>query len=112
MRCRWRKSAGRLGLRSRRLGVKVTKPSLAHLAQRIRTIEQNAIGRLATSIEDAVLALAFEHHLAIARNVPLHRVVGWLTKWAPAGVIEFVEKSDPTVQKMLALREDIIRRQW
>ncbi|MHC4338337.1 MAG: class I SAM-dependent methyltransferase [Planctomycetota bacterium] len=56
---------------------------------------------------DAILALAFEHHLAIARNVPLHRVVGWLTKLAPAGVIEFVEKGDPTVQKMLALREDI-----
>ncbi len=56
---------------------------------------------------DAILALAFEHHLAIARNVPLHRVVGWLTKLAPVGIIEFVEKCDPTVQQMLALREDI-----
>jgi ribosomal protein L11 methylase PrmA len=56
---------------------------------------------------NAIFALAFEHHLAIARNVPLPRVVGWLTELAPAGVIEFVEKSDPTVQKMLALREDI-----
>ena len=26
---------------------------------------------------------------------------------APSGVIEFVPKSDPTVQRMLALREDI-----
>jgi len=56
---------------------------------------------------DAILALAFEHHLAIARNVPLHRLVEWLTKLAPVGVLEFVEKGDPTVQKMLALREDI-----
>jgi ribosomal protein L11 methylase PrmA len=56
---------------------------------------------------DAVIALAFEHHLAIARNVPLDRVVGWLAGLAPAGVIEWVEKTDPTVQHLLALREDI-----
>ena len=56
---------------------------------------------------DAILALAFEHHLAIAHNVPLAQVVEWITAMAPAGVIEFVPKSDPTVRKMLALREDI-----
>ena len=56
---------------------------------------------------DAVLALAFEHHLAIAHNVPLDQVVEWITATAPAGVIEFVPKADPTVVKMLALREDI-----
>jgi ribosomal protein L11 methylase PrmA len=56
---------------------------------------------------DAIVALAFVHHLAIARNVPLQGVVGWLTSLAPAGVIEFVPKSDPTIQRMLALREDI-----
>lgn len=56
---------------------------------------------------DAVIALAFEHHLAIGRNVPLPQVVRWITSLAPRGVIEFVEKSDPTVQKMLSLREDI-----
>src|SRR5690606_36679957 len=56
---------------------------------------------------DAVLALAFEHHLAIAHNVPLDQVVEWITSIAPQGVIEFVPKSDPTIVKMLALREDI-----
>jgi ribosomal protein L11 methylase PrmA len=56
---------------------------------------------------DALLALAFEHHLAIGRNVPLPQLLPWLTGLAPAGVIEFVPKSDPTVQRMLALREDI-----
>jgi ribosomal protein L11 methylase PrmA len=56
---------------------------------------------------DAMLALAFEHHLAIARNVPLPQLLPWLTALAPCGVIEFVPKSDPTVQRMLALREDI-----
>jgi len=56
---------------------------------------------------DALIALAFEHHLAIGRNIPLPQVVSWLTSLAPAGVIEFVEKSDSTIQRMLALREDI-----
>jgi len=56
---------------------------------------------------DAMMALAFEHHLAIGRNVPLDQVVDWLTAMAPVGVIEFVQKSDPTVQQLLALREDI-----
>ena len=56
---------------------------------------------------DGLLALAFEHHLAIGRNVPLDRVVAWLVGHAPCGVVEFVQKGDPTVQRMLALREDI-----
>ncbi|MFP9135988.1 class I SAM-dependent methyltransferase [Devosia sp. XGJD_8] len=56
---------------------------------------------------DAVIALAFEHHLAIAHNVPLPEVVEWIVGLAPAGIIEFVPKEDPTIQKMLALRTDI-----
>ena len=56
---------------------------------------------------DAMIALAFEHHLAIGRNVPLPQVVKWLVETAPTGIIEFVPKNDSTVQKMLALREDI-----
>jgi hypothetical protein len=28
---------------------------------------------------DSVLALAFEHHLAIAKNIPLEDVVNWIT---------------------------------
>ncbi len=56
---------------------------------------------------DAMIALAFEHHLAIGRNVPLPQVVKWLVEIAPVGIIEFVPKTDSTIQKMLALREDI-----
>ncbi len=56
---------------------------------------------------DAMIALAFEHHLAIGRNVPLDEVIEWLTGLAPAGVIEFVPKDDPTIQRMLALRKDV-----
>ena len=54
-----------------------------------------------------MLALALVHHLAIARNVPLPRVVDWLVELAPAGVIEFVPKDDPMVRQLLSLREDI-----
>lgn len=56
---------------------------------------------------DAILALAFIHHLAIARNIPLDQVVATLVSMAPRGVVEFVPKTDPTVKTMLALREDI-----
>ncbi len=56
---------------------------------------------------DAVVAVAFVHHLAIARNVPLAAVVGWLVGLAPRGVIEFVPKADPMVQELLRFRPDI-----
>jgi ribosomal protein L11 methylase PrmA len=56
---------------------------------------------------DAILALALVHHLAIGRNVPLDEVVAWLVGLAPHGIVEFVPKSDPMVQRLLRLREDI-----
>ncbi|MCZ6740734.1 MAG: class I SAM-dependent methyltransferase [Alphaproteobacteria bacterium] len=56
---------------------------------------------------DAVIALALEHHLAIGRNIPLPEVVGWIVGLAPQGLIEFVHKDDPTIRKMLALRDDV-----
>jgi ribosomal protein L11 methylase PrmA len=56
---------------------------------------------------DAMVALAFEHHLAIAKNAPMDQMISWLVGIAPAGVIEFVPKNDPTVQIMLRGREDI-----
>lgn len=56
---------------------------------------------------DALLALAVAHHLAIGRNVPLDQLVDWLVALAPRGIIEFVPKSDPMIQIMLAHRQDI-----
>jgi ribosomal protein L11 methylase PrmA len=67
--------------------------------------ERKGLG--ARGAADALLALAFEHHLAIGRNVPLPLVLKWIVAFAPTGVIEFVPKSDTTIRKMLALREDI-----
>lgn len=56
---------------------------------------------------DGLLALALVHHLAIGRNIPLQAVVDWLVEMAPNGVVEFVQKSDPMVQTLLRLRDDI-----
>ena len=56
---------------------------------------------------DAMIALAFEHHLAIGRNINLDDLIAWLVSLAPKGIIEFVQKSDPMIQTMLSMREDI-----
>ena len=56
---------------------------------------------------DALLALAFIHHIAIGRNVPLDMTIDWLVSLAPAGVLEFPHKEDPMVQILLSQRPDI-----
>ena len=56
---------------------------------------------------DFALCLALVHHLAISGNVPLGRIVRWLSTIAEAGVVEFVPKSDPMVQTLLRTREDV-----
>lgn len=58
---------------------------------------------------DALIALAFEHHLAIGKNIPLPQVVDWLLSIAPRGLIEFVPKEDDMVKRLLAIREDIFQ---
>lgn len=56
---------------------------------------------------DALIALAFVHHLAVGCNIPLPEVIAWLCGCAPIGLIEFVPKTDETVRRMLRFREDI-----
>ena len=56
-----------------------------------------------------MLALAFEHHLAIAKNIPLDQLIKWLLNIAPRGLIEFVPKNDQTIKKMLLLKGDIFK---
>lgn len=74
-------------------------------AQGWAQIERQGFGHRAHA--DALIALAFVHHLAIARNVPLAYVVDWLVGLAPVGIIEFPQKADPMVQQLLARRDDI-----
>ena len=56
---------------------------------------------------DLALCLALVHHLAIGNNVPLDRLAAWLSTVAPQLIIEFVPKSDPQVQRLLASRQDV-----
>jgi ribosomal protein L11 methylase PrmA len=56
---------------------------------------------------DAIIALAIVHHLAIAKNIPLPSVLDWLVGLASRGIVEFVPKSDPMIQRMLRSRKDI-----
>jgi hypothetical protein len=56
---------------------------------------------------DAVMALALVHHLAIANNVPLPRVAAFFAELAESLIVEFVPKSDPKVQILLATRPDV-----
>lgn len=56
---------------------------------------------------DAFLALALVHHLAIGGNVPLAHVIETLHRIAPTGIVEWVDKDDAMVQRMLRNRTDV-----
>jgi hypothetical protein len=64
-------------------------------------------GLAARGPADFTLALALVHHLRISANVPLGRIFSWLAEVARGGVIEFVPKGDPMVQRLLATRDDV-----
>jgi hypothetical protein len=53
------------------------------------------------------LALALIHHLRISGGVPLSKIVDQLFEIAAEGVIEWVDKSDSMVSRMLSLRPDV-----
>ena len=53
------------------------------------------------------LCLAVVHHMAITRNVPVREIVDWLASLGGTVVVEFPERGDPMVQRLLAgKRED------
>lgn len=56
---------------------------------------------------DTLLALALIHHLAISHNLPFSYVASFFAKLGDTLIIEFVDKKDSQVQKLLANREDI-----
>jgi len=56
---------------------------------------------------DLGMALALVHHLAIGNNVSLEKVFSLLSEIAPKWIIEFVDKKDSQVQRLLCNRPDI-----
>ena len=69
--------------------------------------QRERAGLSSRSKPNAILALAIEHHIAIGRNVPLPMFLDWITELADCGVVEFVPKSDPALQRMLGVRKDV-----
>lgn len=53
------------------------------------------------------LALALVHHLVIGNNTPLPKICGMLAEIAPVWIVEFPDKKDSQVQRLLLNREDI-----
>lgn len=58
-------------------------------------------------LPDTILALALIHHLAISNNVPLAKLAEFFSSLCRYLIIEFVDKKDTQVQRLLATREDI-----
>lgn len=56
---------------------------------------------------DITLSLAFIHHICIANNVPLDYFLDFMINISPKGLLEFVPKEDPMVQKMIKFKGDI-----
>ena len=55
---------------------------------------------------DVVLCLALVHHLSIAANVPLTEVVEWLASLGGVVVVEFADRGDAMVERLLARKRD------
>ena len=58
---------------------------------------------------DKFLALALVHHLCIGSNIPLEEFVELLKSCGQGGVVEWVDKKDAMVQRLLRNREDVFR---
>jgi hypothetical protein len=56
---------------------------------------------------DMLFALALLHHIAITNNVPFEQIAQFFADLGHWLVIEFIPKSDPQVQQLLATRDDI-----
>ena len=56
---------------------------------------------------DMAFALALIHHLAISNNLPLSHIADFFSRLCRYLIIEFVEKDDSQVQRLLRTRKDI-----
>ena len=55
---------------------------------------------------DLILCLALIHHLRITGNVPIHSIIEWLASLTDRLIVEFVDKKDPMVERLLLNKED------
>ena len=55
---------------------------------------------------DLILALALVHHLVIGRTIPQRELIGWLADLGSELVIEFPDREDVMVRRLLARKRD------
>ena len=55
---------------------------------------------------DVTLALALVHHLTISRNIPLQDLIAWFADLGGELVVEFPDRTDPMVKRLLARKHD------
>jgi hypothetical protein len=55
---------------------------------------------------DLILCLALLHHLVISAGVPMAEVVDWLTSLGASLIVEFVDREDPMVQRLLRQKHE------
>ena len=56
---------------------------------------------------DIVMALALIHHLRITYNIPFPKIAEYFSEFASYIIIEFIDKDDSQIQKMLLNRRDV-----
>ncbi len=56
-----------------------------------------------------IMVLALIHHICISNNVPFNKASKWFSKLGEYLIIEFVDKSDSQVVRLLSTRNDIFR---
>jgi len=56
---------------------------------------------------EGFLALALVHHICIANNIPLEGFIKLLNRFGHRGVVEWVDKQDAMVQRLLRNRKDV-----
>jgi len=69
-----------------------------------RGLERAPLERRGTP--DLTLCLALVHHVTITGNIPVREFVGWLASLDSALVVEFPDRSDPMVQRLLSGKPD------
>jgi hypothetical protein len=69
-----------------------------------RGLERASLERRGTP--ELALCLAVVHHVCITGNVPVPEFLGWLRSLDTALVIEFPDRSDPMVQRLLSGKRD------
>lgn len=55
---------------------------------------------------DLILCLALIHHMVIQHNIPLKDFVNWLAGFNSSLIIEFVDREDPMVKRLLTFKQD------